>query len=106
MNKYMRIIVWFDLPVKTAKERQQATKFRNFLLKDGFFMMQWSVYSRLCNGMDSVNIHKNRVKEQLPDKGAVRLLVLTEKQYENIEILLGDPKFEDLERNTDSVEIF
>ena len=100
MNKFMRIIIWFDLPVKTASQRHYATKFRNFLLKDGFCMMQWSVYSRLCNGMDSVETHKRRIKENLPPKGSVRLLTLTEKQYESIYILLGAHASCDDERQT------
>ena len=54
MNKFMRIVVFFDLPVVTAKEKKAATKFRKFLIKDGYNMMQWSVYSRICNGTDSV----------------------------------------------------
>ena len=54
MNKFMRIVVFFDLPVVTAKEKKAAAKFRKFLIKDGYNMMQWSVYSRICNGTDSV----------------------------------------------------
>ena len=49
MNKFMRIVVFFDLPVVTAKEKKAAAKFRKFLIKDGYNMMQWSVYSRICN---------------------------------------------------------
>jgi CRISPR-associated protein Cas2 len=85
----MRIIVFFDLPVKTKRERTAATRFRNFLLNDGYYMVQYSVYARICNGMDAVNKHKTRIKDNLPDNGAIRLLVITEKQYESIDILLG-----------------
>ena len=53
-------------------------------------MMQYSVYSRVCNGMDSVNKHRARLDDALPVNGSVRLLVITEKQYETMEILLGD----------------
>ena len=53
----MRMLVFFDLPVVTAKEKKDAAKFRKFLLKDGYNMVQWSVYSRICNGMDAVLIH-------------------------------------------------
>ena len=54
MSKFMRMIVFFDLPVGTARERKAATKFRNFLIKDGYHMVQYSVYSRICNGNDAV----------------------------------------------------
>lgn len=86
----MRIIVFFDLPVKTKSERREATRFRNFLLADGYHMLQYSVYARVCNGMDAVEKHRVRVRQNLPNNGAIRLLVITEKQYESIDILLGN----------------
>lgn len=85
----MRILVFFDLPVKTAAERREAARFRNFLLNDGYHMLQYSVYARVCNGMDAVEKHRIRVRENVPDNGSVRMLTITEKQYESIEILLG-----------------
>ncbi len=90
MNKFMRIMVFFDLPVKTKSERRVATQFRSFLLKDGYFMVQYSVYCRICNGYDDVEKHKIRIRAHKPDNGSVRLLVITEKQYENIELLIGN----------------
>ena len=89
MNRFMRILIFFDLPVKTSAERREATRFRNFLLRDGYHMLQYSVYARVCNGMDAVEKHRLRVRNNLPDNGAVRMLTITEKQYESIEILLG-----------------
>ncbi len=102
MNKFMRILVFFDLPVKTKTQRRNATQFRNFLLKDGFFMIQFSVYARICNGMDDVEKHKQRIKNNKPDNGSVRMLVITEKQYEKMELIIGNfipeevPVFEQL----------
>lgn len=81
--------MFFDLPVKTKRERGAAARFRNFLLNDGYHMVQYSVYARVCNGMDAVNKHRARMRDNLPDNGAIRLLVITEKQYESIDILLG-----------------
>ncbi len=92
MSKLMRILVFFDLPVKTKPQRTAASRFRNFLLADGYYMVQFSVYARICNGMDSVQAHKNRLYKALPARGAVRVLVITERQYENIEVLLGSPQ--------------
>ena len=89
MPKFMRILVFFDLPVKTKLERKRATRFRNFLLKDGYYMVQFSVYARVCNGNDMVEVHKQRLKVNVPDEGSIRVLVITERQYENVEILLG-----------------
>ena len=96
MNRFMRMMVFFDLPVKTKIQRRVATRFRSFLLKDGYFMMQYSVYCRVCNGIDAVEQHKKRLEENKPDNGCVRLLVLTEKQFERMEIIIGDyVKYED-----------
>lgn len=90
MNKFMRIIVFFDLPVKTKSQRKVATQFRNFLLKDGYFMVQYSVYCRICNGYDDVEKHRIRIRCNKPDNGSVRLLVITEKQYEKMEMIIGN----------------
>lgn len=90
MNRFMRLVVLFDLPVKTKKQRHDATAFRNFLLKDGYHMLQYSVYVRVCNGADAVQKHRARLQDYLPDNGAVRVMVITEKQYESIEILVGN----------------
>ena len=89
MSRFMRMLVFFDLPVQTKKQRREATAFRNFLIKDGYHMLQYSVYARVCNGNDAVAKHRARLTGQLPANGAVRLLVVTEKQYQSIEILLG-----------------
>ena len=85
----MRMLVFFDLPVKTKAERRCAARFRSFLLNDGYHMIQFSVYARVCNGTDAVKKHSARLRDNLPDNGSVRLLVITEKQFESIEILIG-----------------
>ena len=95
MNKFMRIIVFFDLPVKSKLERKEAAKFRKFLLDDGYHMVQYSVYSRICNGMDSVNKHASRLNLNIPDKGSIRMMEVTEKQYEDIKIILGSSTIDD-----------
>ncbi|CAM3282402.1 CRISPR-associated endonuclease Cas2 [Filibacter tadaridae] len=86
----MRLIVFFDLPVVEASDRRQYTKFRKFLLKDGYIMLQYSVYMRICNGEDAVQKHMNRLHSRIPRvNGAIRCLKITERQFENMEILLG-----------------
>lgn len=83
------MLVFFDLPVKTATQRRVATQFRNFLLKDGYHMLQYSVYARVCGGADAVQTHRTRLYAHLPADGSVRLLIITEKQYASVEILVG-----------------
>lgn len=90
MSKFMRMMVLFDLPVKTKIQRRVATRFRNFLLKDGYFMLQYSVYCRVCNGIDDVEKHRTRLFDNKPENGCIRLLVMTEKQFERMDIIVGD----------------
>lgn len=90
MSRYMRIIVFFDLPVARRQDRKAYAKFRKFLLNDGYVMLQYSIYSRICNGQDGVTKHMRRLNENLPRvNGAIRALKITEKQFENMDILLG-----------------
>lgn len=102
----MRILLFFDLPTKESDERKAASKFRKFLKDDGYHMMQWSVYSRICNGTDAVFMHESRVKRNLPPKGSVRILILTEKQFESMRIMLGERTVDDTCKSTELVDVF
>lgn len=83
LNAYhiMWLFVYFDLPTNTKKERKAASAFRKNLLKDGFSMMQFSVYTRHCASKESLEVHAKRVKTFLPEFGMVSLLKVTDKQY-------------------------
>lgn len=85
----MWLFVFFDLPVKTREEKRKAAKFRKFLLGDGYTMIQWSVYARVCNGQDSVDKHHMRLEAALPPKGNVRAMQVTDQQYGRIALLVG-----------------
>ncbi len=80
----MWMMVIFDLPVGTKRERRAATKFRNFLLDQGFAMSQFSVYMRFCGGKDQAESYNKRIERSLPKTGFVQILNFTDKQYENI----------------------
>ena len=86
----MRVIVFFDLPSVTSAERKQYRLFRRFLLNEGFIMMQESVYSKLLLNSTNVNLLKIRLKKNLPKEGLIQVLTVTEKQYADIECILGD----------------
>ena len=101
----MRMLVFFDLPVKTKEQRRAATRFRNFLLGDWYYMVQFSVYARICCGMDSVESHRQRLHRAVPPHGSVRLLVITEKQYTHLEILLGTATIHDETQQEDTLLI-
>lgn len=94
-ERFMRIIVFFDLPTLTKSDRKNASRFRNFLVKDGYVMLQLSVYSRICKGQDAVEKHIKRLKSLIPKEGSVRMLTVTEKQYASMEVLVGTLKKEE-----------
>lgn len=79
----------FDLPTDTAKARRQYTLFRKRLIRDGFTMMQYSVYIRHCASEENAKVHFERVKAFLPPDGEVRLLQITDKQFERMHIYWG-----------------
>jgi len=106
MSRFMRIIVMFDLPVKTPAQRKTATKFRKFLIEDGYHMVQFSIYARVCNGTDAVEKHKRRLNTSLPNNGSVRMMVITEKQYQSIEILVGVLKEEKKEEEYEQLTLY
>ena len=85
----MWLFVFFDLPTKTKPERSTASRFRNFLLKDGYMMIQLSVYARICNGKDRIDKHLQKLHASIPSKGSVRVIQITDKQYERMKILVG-----------------
>lgn len=90
--RIMWIIVMFDLPVGSPGERKAATKFREFLLDQGFSMNQFSVYFRCCASRELVDRYLRRVQEQVPEGGRVDVLCFTDKQYENMKSFYGKRK--------------
>lgn len=98
--RLMWMMVLFDLPVTTRKERKAATKFRNFLLDQGFEMSQYSVYMRFCSGKEQAEVLTRRVERSLPSSGKVHILYFTDKQYENIARFRGKTRRE-AEKNPD-----
>ncbi len=88
--RFMWVMVLFDLPVGTDLERKRASGFRLNLIKDGYTMVQFSIYARPCRGNESAEKHLKRLEKFLPGKGSVRALKITDKQYSKMKIFLGD----------------
>ena len=105
-DKFMRVLLMFDIPVKSKKEQKYATKFRNELIKQGFFMMQFSVYMRICKGIVSAKSAVERVRGILPPLGNVRALIITEKQFDNMQILLGSAGFNERVNDDKNLVLF
>ena len=85
----MRIMVMFDLPVVTSEQRREYTKFRKFLIKSGFLMMQESIYCKLALNGTAANAIIENVRKNKPPEGLVQLLTVTEKQYAKMEFIIG-----------------
>lgn len=79
----------FDLPTETKLERKKANNFRKTLLKMGFVRIQFSVYTRVCNGLDNAKKYIKLIDSIVPEAGSVRSLLITDKQYESMVIHLG-----------------
>jgi CRISPR-associated protein Cas2 len=90
MVRYMWLFVFFDLPVKSPNQRKEANRFRKFLQSDGYLMMQFSIYTRVVRGEDAVDKHISRVLKNLPKKGHIRTLSVTERQYAKMKIIIGE----------------
>jgi len=91
LNAYriMWVLVFFDLPTETTKERKVAALFRKNILKDGFQMFQFSIYLRHCSSRENAEVHIKRVKKILPEKGHVGIMCITDKQFGMMEIFHG-----------------
>jgi CRISPR-associated protein Cas2 len=103
--RLMWIFVMFDLPVGTKKQMRDATKFREFLLDEGFEMSQFSVYARFCNGKDSFDTHLKRIERNLPEKGDVHVLTFTDRQYEGI-VRFSSQRRKKPRKNPDQLAMF
>lgn len=90
--RYMRIIVFFDLPVNTSEERREYRRFRKFLIANGFMMMQESVYCKLALNQTAADAVTANVKRNKPESGIVQLLTVTEKQFSRMEFITGEYK--------------
>jgi CRISPR-associated protein Cas2 len=94
LNAYriMWVLVFFDLPTETAKDRKVYARFRKDILADGFSMFQFSIYLRHCASKENAEVHMNRVKKLLPAQGHVGILCVTDRQFGLMEIFRGkDP---------------
>ena len=90
--RYMRVIVFFDLPTETGENKRQYRKVRKFLIQKGFLMMQEIVYCKLALNTTVADAIVQAVKANKPNEGLVQLLVITEKQYARMEFVIGSSK--------------
>ncbi len=101
----MWVLVFFDLPTDTKKERKAAADFRKDLVGDGFTMFQFSIYIRHCPSRENADVHIRRVKKALPSWGKVGILCITDKQFGEIE-LFEEKKEAVIEQPCQQLELF
>lgn len=87
--RVMWILVFFDLPTETKKDRKVYTDFRKRMMADGFTMFQFSIYVRHCASRENADVHVKRIKNILPEKGQIGILCITDKQFGDIELFYG-----------------
>ena len=87
--RVMWVLVLFDLPTETKKDKKAYADFRKNLQRDGFTMFQFSIYVRHCSSSENANVHIKRVKSFLPEYGKVGIMCITDKQFSNIELFYG-----------------
>lgn len=87
--RIMWVLVFFDLPTETKKEKKAYTDFRKKLVNDGFTMFQFSIYLRHCPSRENAEVHIKRVKSFLPELGQIGVLCITDKQFGQMELFQG-----------------
>lgn len=88
--RFMRMLVFFDLPTETGEERRTYAKFRKLLIKNGFLMLQESVYCKLLMNATAEAAVAELLRKNRPPKGIVQMLTITEKQFSKMEYLTGE----------------
>jgi CRISPR-associated protein Cas2 len=107
LNQYriLWVIVFYDLPTETKKERKVAAGFRKDIIRDGFTMFQFSMYVRHCNSRENAEVHIRRVKGFLPELGHIGIMTITDKQFGDIELFIGK-KIADRPNTPQQLELF
>ena len=107
LNQYkvMWILVFFDLPTETKRDKRHYRQFVNRLEKDGFNRFQWSIFLRHCPSRENRDVHIKRVKSFLPPKGHIAILHVTDKQFGMMELFISQKK-EELPKITQQLELF
>lgn len=107
LNQYrsMWVLVLFDLPTETRTERKVAARFRKNLLDDGFAMFQFSIYMRFCASRENSSVHIRHTKSNLPKKGKICIMQITDKQFGMMELFHGQKEIEP-ETPSQQLELF
>jgi len=83
-SRFVRLVLFFDIPQETKTDQRHYRQFVKYLKTEGFIRIQYSVYAKLCINNDSAKTIQKRLKNNVPDNGDIRYLIITERQYQNI----------------------
>ena len=86
----MRLVIFFYLPVETSAQRREYRRFRKFLLRSGFVMMQESVYSKIVLNATAAAAVRENIRKHKTAEGLIEMLLVTERQFERMEIIVGE----------------
>lgn len=103
--RIMWVLVLFDLPTETKKEKKAYSDFRKKLITDGFTMFQFSIYLRHCPSRENADVHIKRVKKNLPENGHIGILCITDKQFGQMELFQGK-KIKEISTPNQQLELF
>ena len=103
--KSVWLMVMFDLPVVSTEEKRQYTRFRKYLLREGFLQLQFSVYAKFCSSRENAQKYLNHLQAAVPPGGKVRLLMITDKQFGDIISLYGK-RVEEVEKKPEQLLLF
>lgn len=101
----MWLMVMFDLPVQTKDERREYTRFRKYLVGEGFIQLQFSVYAKYCASRDNTEKYYRYIRDVIPPGGYVRLLMITDKQFGDMVSLYGKT-VQDVEKTPEQLLLF
>ena len=87
--RFMRMMIFFDLPTETPTDRKNYRRFRKTLIKNGFIMMQESVYCKLLITPSAADAVAKVIRAGKPPSGIVQMLTVTEKQFSEMEYIVG-----------------
>ena len=88
--RFMRVLVFFDLPTETLEDKREYRKFRKLLIKNGFLMMQESVYCRMLLTPTAGKTVLDIIRKNRPKHGIVQVMSITEKQFASMEYITGE----------------
>ena len=101
----MWVMVMFDLPVTDKIARRNYSRFRKYLVGEGFIQLQYSVYAKFCASRPNAEKYYRYIGEIVPPEGYVRLLMVTDKQFGDMVSFYGK-SVQEVEKQPEQLLLF